>query len=230
MGLVTGVIIAGLGLNMAWQQALPDVSLMAVAAAAGRFDYPPGNLPRYPVATAALPTVLIDAVIAIEDRRFFDHNGVDFWGVSRAAWSNWRAQTVVAGGSTITQQLAKNLFLSPEQSLERKSREIMLAIAIEETLAKDDILAYYLNRVYFGSGAYGVGDAAALYFDKTVAELTLAEAALLAGLLQAPSILSPLVDPEAARVRRNLVLSVMASEGIIDADTAAFAQASPLLP
>ncbi|NJK72799.1 MAG: transglycosylase domain-containing protein, partial [Synechococcaceae cyanobacterium SM2_3_60] len=97
--------------------------------------------------------VLIDAVVAIEDRRFFEHDGVDLWGTGRALWSNWQAGTVVAGGSTLTQQLAKNLFLSPEQSWERKSREMLIAIAIEDTLSKEEILAYYLNRVYFGSGA-----------------------------------------------------------------------------
>lgn len=225
-----GIILAGVGLTVAAQQAIPDISLLQPAAQSARFDYPPGNLPRRTVAVEAIPQVLIDAVVAIEDRRFFEHDGVDLWGTGRALWSNWQAGTVVAGGSTLTQQLAKNLFLSPEQSWERKSREMLIAIAIEDSLTKEEILAYYLNRVYFGSGAYGVADAAALYFDKPVAELSLAEAALLAGVVQAPSLLSPLVNPERSRARRNLVLAVMLEAGMIDAATAAAAQASPLLP
>ncbi len=230
MVLAIGTILVGVSLTVAAQQAIPDISLLQPAAQSARFDYPPGNLPQRTVAVEDLPQVLIDAVVAIEDRRFFDHDGVDLWGTGRALWSNWQAGTVVAGGSTLTQQLVKNLFLSPEQSWERKSREMLIAIAIEDSLSKAEILAYYLNRVYFGSGAYGVADAAALYFDQSVADLTLPEAALLAGVVQAPSVLSPLVNPDRSRARRNLVLRVMAEAGFIDADTAAAAQASPLLP
>lgn len=156
-----------------------------------------------------LPQHMIDAVIATEDRRFFEHWGVDPAGLLRATFANLRAGRFAQGGSTITQQLAKNLFLSRERTLTRKIEEVALAVWLEARLTKRQILTLYLNRVYFGSGAYGVEAAAQRYFDKSARALTIAEAAIVAGLLKAPSRYSPLTSPVAARRRGRSVLFKM---------------------
>ncbi len=165
------------------------------------------------------------AVIAIEDRRFRYHFGVDPFGLARAVTMNAVAGRTVQGGSTLTQQLAKNLFLEPERTLERKIQEALLALWLETKFSKDELLELYLNRVYFGSGAYGVDAAARRYFDKSARDLSLAEAALLAGLLKAPSRLSPARDAEAANERAQLVLSAMRREGFITEREASLAMA-----
>jgi penicillin-binding protein 1A len=159
------------------------------------------------------------AVIAIEDRRFMSHFGVDPIGLARAMAANIMAGRMVQGGSTLTQQLAKNLFLKPERTMERKVQEVLLAVWLEQKYSKDQILELYLNRVFFGSNAYGVEAASRRYFNKSAREVTLQEAALLAGLLKAPSRLSPARDPEAAHARAQLVLAAMRDTGAItDAD------------
>jgi len=158
------------------------------------------------------------AVIAIEDRRFQDHFGVDPIGLARALLANFRAGSTVQGGSTLTQQLAKNLFLSTERTIERKIEELLLALWLEHRFTKDQILEMYLNRVYFGAGAYGVEAASRRYFDKPASQLTLAEAATLAGLLKAPSRLSPIRNPQAAKARADVVLKAMHEVGFIDHD------------
>ena len=135
----------------------------------------------------ALPDYVPAAFIAIEDRRFYHHPGFDPIGMSRAMASNLKAGRVVQGGSTITQQLAKNLFLTPDQNMKRKVQELMLAVWLEMKFTKKEILALYLNRVYFGAGAYGIEAASQRYFDKSADKLTVGESALLAGLLKAPS-------------------------------------------
>ena len=155
------------------------------------------------------------AVIAIEDRRFYSHFGVDPFGLARAMIENITAGRMVQGGSTLTQQLAKNLFLSPERTLERKVQEVLLAFWLEHKFSKDQILAMYLNRVFFGSNAYGVEAASRRYFNKSARDVTLAEAATLAGLLKAPSRLSPARDPNAAEERAQVVLAAMAEEGFV---------------
>ncbi|MBO0662707.1 penicillin-binding protein [Jiella sp. MQZ9-1] len=157
-----------------------------------------------------------EAVVAIEDRRFYEHWGVDPIGIVRAAFTNWRAGTTVQGGSTLTQQLAKNIFLNPEQTLQRKIQEAILAVWLEHKFTKDQILDMYLNRVYFGSGATGVEAAARRYFNKSAKDVTLSEAATLAGLLKAPSRLSPARDPKAAKARSEVVLAAMLDEHKID--------------
>src|SRR5690606_15531482 len=156
-----------------------------------------------------------EAVMAIEDRRFYSHFGIDPLGLARAAFENLTSGRFSQGGSTLTQQLAKNLFLKPDRTLERKVQEVLLALWLEQKHSKDQILEMYLNRVYFGSGAYGVEAAARRYFNKSAHEVTLAEAALLAGLLKAPSRLSPARDPKAAEERANLVLAAMREQGMI---------------
>ena len=171
-----------------------------------------------PVDLTALPPYVAQAFIAIEDRRFYNHLGVDFGGMMRAGAENVRAGRVVQGGSTITQQLAKNLFLSNERSWRRKAQEIMLAFWLESRFTKDEILALYLSRVYFGAGAYGVEAAAERYFDRPARQLTLLQSAVLAGLVKAPSRLNPArQDFEAARVRAVTVLDEMVALGFISA-------------
>lgn len=159
---------------------------------------------------------LVQAVLAVEDRRFYDHFGLDFIGLARAMWRNMRAGYVVQGGSTITQQLAKNLFLTPERTLTRKAKEALLAIYLEQKYSKDQILAAYLNRVYLGGGAYGVDAASLIYFDKSVGDLTLEEAAMIAGLLKAPSRYSPSSNPEKAAERAQVVIKAMVDAGYIN--------------
>ncbi len=156
-----------------------------------------------------------EAVVAIEDRRFYSHFGIDPIGLSRAMVTNLLGRHFSQGGSTLTQQLAKNLFLTPDRTLERKVQEVLLALWLEHKHTKDQILEMYLNRVYFGSGAYGVEAASRRYFGKSARDVSLSEAALLAGLLKAPSRLSPARDPKAAEERAQLVLAAMREEGKI---------------
>src|SRR5213592_1423689 len=167
------------------------------------------------VPLAHIPQPLRDAIIATEDRRFYSHFGVDPIGVARAIYQNYRRGRIVEGGGTITQQLTKVLFLTPDKSLERKLKEAVLALELERRYSKDRILEMYLNQVYFGHGAYGVEAAARTYFGKSVSELTVREAALLAGLPRAPSSYSPFDHANAAKRRRELVLRRMAEYGAL---------------
>ncbi len=164
-----------------------------------------------------LPDYVPQAFLAIEDRRFYEHEGVDRMAVLRAILANMRAGETVQGGSTISQQLARNLFLNRRQTLNRKLREMVLASRIERRLSKDEILELYLNRVYLGEQAYGIDAAARRYFGKTANNLTLAEAALLAGLPKAPSELAPTSNLEGATARQHLVLDAMVAAGFITA-------------
>ncbi len=175
----------------------------------------------------AIDPEIVDAVLAVEDRRFYDHFGLDLIGIGRAILANLKAGDVVAGGSTLTQQLVKNLYLTPERSFKRKLDELVLALWLEARLSKDQILELYLNRVYFGSGAYGVEAAARRYFDKDAADVTLPEAAMLAGLLKAPSYYAPTNDIERARARSAVVLAAMQAAGKIDATARGWALAAP---
>ena len=156
-----------------------------------------------------IPEHLISAVVAIEDRRFYKHPGVDYIGIGRALFTNLKAGEIVEGGSTITQQLTKNVFLTHDQTLARKIEEFFLAQKIERTYSKGEIIEMYLNQIYFGEGAWGIYNAADHYFGKAVEDLTLGESATLAGLVKAPSRLSPIKDYEKSIERRNLVLSAM---------------------
>ncbi|MBI1621901.1 transglycosylase domain-containing protein [Aquamicrobium zhengzhouense] len=167
------------------------------------------------------------AVMAIEDRRFYSHFGVDPIGLGRAVISNIVDRRVSQGGSTLTQQLAKNLFLKPERTIERKVQEVLMAFWLERTYTKDQIMEMYLNRVYFGSGSYGVEAASRRYFGKSARDVSLSEAALLAGLLKAPSRLSPARDPKAAENRARLVLAAMREENMIGEAELALALKAP---
>jgi 1A family penicillin-binding protein len=175
-----------------------------------------------------LPPDLAHAVVAIEDRRFLSHYGIDPRGILRAAWHNLLGGGTMEGASTITQQLARLTYLSPERNLRRKVQEAMIALWLESRLSKDEILARYLNAVYFGAGAYGVDAAAKRYFNKKASELDLAQSAMLAGLVRAPSQLAPSRNPDAARRRAELVLQAMVREGAIDEARAAAARAEPV--
>ena len=185
-----------------------------------------GGIYGEPVGVASLPPYLPQAIVAVEDRRYYEHFGVDLRGLARAMWRNLRAGGIVEGGSTITQQLAKNLFLSPERTIRRKVQEVLLALWLEQRFTKDQIFSIYLNRVYLGAGAYGVDAAARRYFGKPAREVTLYESALLAGLLKAPSRLNPLRNPDQADARAGLVLNAMTETGFISENEAREARAA----
>lgn len=176
-----------------------------------------------------LPKHVPQALIATEDRRFYSHFGVDPFGLMRAAWVNFRAGRVVQGGSGITQQLAKNVFLTPERTPKRKVQELLLALWLERNYSKDQILTIYLNRVYFGAGAYGIDAAANRYFDKSARQLTLQEGAMLVGLLKAPSRYSPVRDLKAAQKRADVVVGAMVDAGYINPQQAQAAAARPAM-
>ena len=162
-----------------------------------------------------MPDHVIKAVLATEDRRFFEHYGIDFLGLMRAMSENVRANSVVQGGSSLTQQLAKNLFLSNERTIERKVKEAFLAIWLEMNLSKKEILQLYLDRAYMGGGTFGITAAADFYFGKSVKDLNLAEAAMLAGLFKAPAKYAPHVNLPAARARANVVLTNLVQGGFM---------------
>ncbi|PWK16375.1 transglycosylase domain-containing protein [Tumebacillus permanentifrigoris] len=170
---------------------------------------------RIKIPLADMPQNLIEATIDVEDQHFYQHSGINPAGIARALWVDLKSGQVVEGGSTITQQLAKNLFLTQDQTISRKLREAMLTIQLEMNYSKDEILEQYLNVIYYGHGAYGVEMAAKSYFNKDAQDLNLAEAALLAGLPKGPSIYDPYLDFNQAKERQRIVLDLMATEGHI---------------
>lgn len=173
------------------------------------------------VALSAMPRHLRQAVLATEDRRFYEHGPVDFIGITRATLVNLQSGEALEGGSTISQQVVKNIFLTQDKTLLRKAQEVALAILLEKDYSKDNILEIYLNTAYFGANAYGIDEAAETYFHTTPENLTLAQSAMLAGLLQAPSYYNPLEHYEAAKKRQQTVLALMAEQGLILPKTAA---------
>ena len=183
---------------------------------------------RIPVSIDEIPRVMQEAIIAVEDANFEKHRGFDPLAILRAAWVDLRHGSVVQGGSTITQQLAKNAFLTHERTLARKVKEVIWAVQLERRYSKEEILEAYLNEIYFGEGAYGVEAAAQTYFGKSARDLTLAEAALLAGLVRSPTGYNPFRYPDRARARRNYVLDRMVEVGYISPRRAEEAKAQPL--
>src|SRR6266446_5633327 len=174
-----------------------------------------GEMSGTDVAIRELPPYLPRAFVAIEDRRFYSHFGIDPIGLARALAANVMRRGLAQGGSTITQQLAKNLFLTQDRTLWRKLQEVVLALWLERKFSKDEILALYLNRVYFGAGAYGVDAAAQRYFGRPAKLVTLAQAAMLAGLVRSPSRLAPSRNPNGAEMRGQTVLMAMVDVGAI---------------
>lgn len=176
-----------------------------------------------------IPPHVINAVIAIEDHRFYEHPGVDYIGIFRALFRNLKAGEIVEGGSTITQQLTKNVFLTHEQTFKRKIEEFFLAQKIERTYSKEKIMEMYLNQIYFGEGAWGISNAAQVYFGKEVQELTISEGAILAGLIKAPSTMNPLKNETLSLERRDLVLSMMEEHGFLTAQDIQDAKAQEMV-
>ncbi|NLC07308.1 MAG: PBP1A family penicillin-binding protein [Syntrophomonadaceae bacterium] len=172
---------------------------------------------REEVALEEVAPFFLEAIVAIEDSRFYEHNGIDFRAVIRALVTNFKKGRIVEGGSTITQQTAKNLYLTPERTWNRKIKELYYAMLLENQLTKQEILQLYINQIYFGHGAYGVQMAARTFFNKTANNLTAAESALLAGLTRSPRNYSPFLNPESARERRNVVLNRMVELGKLSA-------------
>jgi penicillin-binding protein 1A len=179
-----------------------------------------GDLVGEPLRVADLPPELPAAVVAVEDHRFFKHSGLDYIGLARAAWVNITSGRVVQGGSTITQQVAKTLFLTNERTFRRKIRELLLTIWLERTFTKNEILEIYLNRVYLGAGTWGVDAASRMYFGTSARKVNLWQAAVLAGLPRAPSRFNPRANPAAAAARAREVLNAMVENGAITADRA----------
>ena len=222
-----GIIFGGLFLSH-FVDSLPDVDNLMVAGPSrdvtilddhGRQIARRGLTQGRMVPVEDLPDYLPNAFIAIEDRRFRSHFGIDPIGMGRAALSNMLSGHVVQGGSTLTQQLAKNLFLSPSRTYERKLQEALLAIYLETRYSKNQILTLYLNRVYFGAGVYGIEAASQKFFGKHASELGLTESAMLAGSVKAPARYNPIADTDASLARARIVLRAMASAGYIDENT-----------
>ena len=229
MGLTSVFLLAaaGTGAYLLYQhfiEALPDISqLKSYQPSLITSVYADDNTPvaqffverRVLIPLERIPALLKQATLAVEDARFYSHEGIDVIGIARAAWSNMQAGEVVEGASTITQQVAKMLFLTHRKTVERKVREVILAMRMERLLSKDEILEIYLNQTYYGHGAYGVEAASNVYFGKSVGDLTLDEAALLAGLPKAPTAYSPYNTPDRALKRRAHVLRRMVETGYI---------------
>jgi penicillin-binding protein 1A len=232
-------VILGLGAFAYFAYDLPDVAeveapvrrpAITMLAADGTRFARYGDLHGANVNAADLPEHMVNAVLATEDRRFFSHFGIDPIGLLRAAYVNFQAGRVVQGGSTITQQLAKNLFLTPERTLKRKVQEAMLALWLERNYTKNQILTAYLNRVYLGAGAYGIEAAAQTYFGKSAREVNLREAAVLAGLLKAPTRFSPSNNPDKAAERAQVVLAAMVDAGYVSVEEVEALRRHPPVP
>jgi len=189
-----------------------------------------GIMQRDPVPIDLLPDHVVKAVLATEDRRFYDHFGIDVLGLARAMSENVRANSVVQGGSTITQQLAKNLFLSNERTIERKVKEAFLAVWLEANLSKNEILQLYLDRAYMGGGTFGIAAASQFYFGKDIRDVGIAEAAMLAGLFKAPAKYAPHVNLPAARARANEVLTNIVQAGFMTEGQVVQARRDPATP
>ncbi|WP_413442583.1 transglycosylase domain-containing protein [Synechococcus sp. MIT S1220] len=232
-----GAALANRAVTQMMDASLPDARGIAnfyrpgtitMLASNGQIIQKLGPATREKVKAGQMPRLVERAFIAAEDRRFYDHAGVDGWGIARAIVTNVRQGAVREGASTITQQLARTVFLSQDRTITRKLKEAALAMKLERQLSKKQILEQYLNYVYLGSGAYGVADAAWIYFSKAPDQLTVPEAAMIAGLPPAPSIYSPLVNPDQARERRSIVLDRMAQAGFISSSEAESGRNSPL--
>ncbi len=236
--LLIGIALAAAGAYLYVMPSLPDVESlrevrlqvpMRVYSRDGLLMAEFGEQRRVPLAIGEIPAPLQRAFLAAEDERFYEHPGVDWQGLTRAAIAVVSTGEPAQGGGTITMQVARNFFLGREKTISRKVREIFLALRIEHLLSKDEILELYLNKIFLGQRAYGVGAAAEVYFGKTVGELSLAEMALIAGLPRAPSLDNPVSNPQRARQRRAYVLRRLQETGDIDAATMQTAALEPIV-
>lgn len=229
------VSLTGMGASAYWISTL-DVSKLESPLAKPTYIYDQAGNKISELSSSRIEPISLDqvpehtqkAIIATEDKRFYEHQGVDFRAILRALIKDLKTQDFSEGGSTISQQLAKNLFLTSDKTVSRKLKEAGYAIKIEATLSKDEILEAYLNQIYFGEGRWGIQEAARYYFGKNSEELNVEESALLAGILKGPSIYSPLKNKEVALDRRNLVLTMMADQGYITKKEATQAKAAPI--
>jgi len=241
LGVILLVALIGgataIGILSVYGRNLPDISKLSDVEPAGttRIFARDGTLlarlydkNRVYVSITQIPQVMRQAIVASEDERFYSHSGVDLRGIARAALANWQHKQIEQGASTITQQLARNLFLTNEQTVSRKIQEALLAIEIERYYTKDEILERYLNLVYFGAGAYGIQAASHAYFGKDVTHLTLGEASMLAGLVAAPSLYNPYADEKLARDRQRHVLDRMVANDDVTQAEADAAYDQPL--
>ena len=234
MAATGGVAAAAFNIELPPEQSLLQTSFVCAA------DVTEGCGPNNAIATFSaeedrvnvpldeVPEVLVQAVLAAEDRDYYGHGGIDPVGITRALYNDLRGRGVQQGGSTITQQYVKNVYLTSERSITRKVKEAVLAVKLERELEKDEILERYLNTIYFGRGAYGVGAASRAYFDKDVRDLGLLEASYLAGLIRAPESADALAHPEEATRRRSTVLTAMAEEGYVTGEERDAAAATPV--
>ena len=240
--LLAVALLGALGGLWIWRLAFADLPVIPDKAVMWSLNRPPGvtfqdkdgaviairgSRNGQAITLAQMPRYLPNAFLAAEDRRFYSHHGLDLTGIARALRADVGARHVVQGGSTITQQVVRNIFLSPDQTLKRKVQEAILAWSLERRLSKTDILELYLNRIYFGDGAYGVEAAAETYFGKPASQLTLQEAALLAALPKAPSRLDPANDLDDAVARSKVILGEMRQDGWITSAQQADADAHP---
>jgi penicillin-binding protein 1A len=235
---IWGAVLAGLVvLVFAWDLPRPESALdtgrrpgITLVDSAGRIVTTYGDVVGEPLRLRDMPPTLPAAAVAVEDRRFWQHAGLDAIGIARAVWVNLRAGQVVQGGSTITQQVAKNLFLSNARTFRRKVQELLLTLWLERQFTKQEILEIWLNRVYLGSGAFGMDAAARIYFGIPARQLNLWQSAVLAGIPRAPSRINPRVNPEAAAARGREVLAAMAETGAIGAELAQVAAGQIAFP
>lgn len=239
IGIIVVVMLAGIGLGFlsANFNTKPGLTNDIRPAASSQIFDVKGNLicnlhleeNRLPIKISNMPKDLQNAFVAVEDARFYKHCGIDPIGIMRAVWVNISAGSVSEGGSTITQQLAKNAYLSQERTLKRKIQEVFLALQIERQYTKQEILEMYLNQIYFGQGAYGIQAAAKTYFNKNAEDLTLPECAMLAGIPKSPNYYSPFNNLKASKARQEVVLNQMVKYQYIDSETAARAKATEIV-
>ena len=210
--IIIAVIILGIIGFVRYSQALEEKPLLTRTAEVTEDEH-------Y-VPFSDLPQDYINAVISVEDRRYYDHGPIDFIGIARALWTNLRTGELQEGGSTITQQVAKNLVFTQEETLSRKLGELFAAFDLEKNFSKDEIFALYVNSAYFGEGYYGIYDASMGYYNKEPQDLNLDEASMLAGVPNAPSVYAPTVNPDLAKQRQNHVLNTMVENEYITQEQA----------
>lgn len=217
---VVGIVATSVYVGMIWNPTYPGQLVKRVHSIAAKH----GGYTRY----ASIPLFLQEAVIATEDKSFYQNQGVDVEGILRALWVDLLHRQFVQGGSTITEQLVKDVFLTDQKTISRKMKQIVLSLILSRYFSKHEILTMYLNEVYLGHGAYGVGDAAYTYFHETPAQLTPAQCALLAGLPQAPSLYDPLTHYNLSKRRQEEVLASMVGSGYITSQRAQVLASTPL--